>query len=319
MANTDVDDEARELAERRLAFYRGAQAGVFSLAQLRECLIDRHDLARMLRRRELTRVHPRVYVDHTGPLTRTQREWAALLYAEPAALCWRIGERKDDLIHVAVPHERQVSAVPGVQIHRVRGFEAMLDGRRLPALEPAHDALLMAHRAGTELEVVALIAAATAGGASGRQLRAALTLHHSLRRRRFVASLIDDVASGTHSVLEHGYLARVERPHGLPPLTRQVARRSVRGVERRDGEYEEFGLVIELDGRLNHESWAAGNRDAGRDLDDLASGRAVARLRYGQVFGEPCRTAMLIGRALAARGWSGALTPCGPGCAVHPG
>lgn len=201
----------------------------------------------------------------------------------------------------------------------MRAFEAMLDGRRLPALDPAHDALCMAHEAPTELDVVAIVAAAAAAKVSGRRLKQALELHHSLRRRSFVASLIDDVVAGTHSALEHGYLVHVERPHGLPPLTRQVERQSSRGTERRDGEYEAFGLVVELDGRLNHDSWVAGNRDAARDLDDLATGRSVARLRYGQVFGRPCRTADLMAKALRMRGWTGAPRCCGPECVVNPG
>jgi len=312
-------DDEREKAAQLLEFYRLAQDGVFSRAQLKECLISKNDLERMVRRRELKRACPRVYVDHTGPLTRRQREWAALLYAGPAALCWRIGQQSDDVVHVAVPHRRQVRPLPGMRVHRLRGFESMLDGRRLPALEPAHDALLMADEATTDLDVVAIIAAAAAARVTGRQLRQALSAHHSLRRRQLVAALIDDVVSGAHSVLEHGYLTRVERPHGLPQLIRQVERTSARGKERRDGEYDEFGLVVELDGRLNHDSWAAGNRDSSRDLDDLATGRAVARLRYGQVFGEPCRTADLIGRALMARGWLGRPKRCGPGCVVDPG
>lgn len=312
-------DDERDRAAQLLEFYRLAQDGVLSGAQLRECLIGKNDIARMVRRRELKRVCPRVYVDHTGPLTRRQREWAALLYATPAALCWRIGTQPDDVVHVAVPHRHQVRPLPWMRVHRLRGFESMLDGRRLPALERAHDALLMAHEAPSELDVVAIMAAAAAARVTGRQLRQALSGHHSLRRRALIVSLIDDVVAGTHSVLEHGYLTRVERPHGLPPLVRQVERSSTCGTERRDGEYQEFGLVVELDGRLNHDSWAAGNRDSGRDLDDLATGRAVARLRYGQVFGEPCRTAELVGRALAKRGWSGRPRRCGPGCVIDPG
>lgn len=319
MTADQPDEDALGEARRRLEFYRDAQAGVLSLAQLRECLVAKHDLERMVRRREVARVHPRVYVDHTGPLTREQREWAALLYAQPAALCWRLGKQSDDVVHVAVPHGHQVRPVSGVRIHRVRNYEQMLDGRRLPALEQAHDALCMAHVAATDADVVGILAAAAAGRVSGRRLHEALQLHPSLRRRRFVEALIDDVVAGTHSVLEHGYLERVERAHGLPPLRRQVPRASTRGAERRDGEYDEFGLVIELDGRLGHDSWAAGARDARRDLDDLAAGRSVARLRYGQVFGGACETAAKIGRALQARGWTGLVRRCGPGCGIDPG
>ena len=37
------------------------------------------DVARLIRRREWARVHPGVYVDHTGPLPWSQRAWAAVL------------------------------------------------------------------------------------------------------------------------------------------------------------------------------------------------------------------------------------------------
>lgn len=310
-------------AAHRLEFFRRLQDGVVSRRQLTEGGLRKHDIERLVRRRRLRQVLPRVYVDHTGPLTRTQREWAALLYAEPAALCWRIGEKAghkaSDDVHVAIDHRRRVAPQPGVRIHRVRAFTAMLDGRRRPALSPEDDALCMVHEAADELAVVATLAEVAAAGVSGLRLRRALTRHPSLHRRRFVAALIEDVVSGTHSVLEHGYLTRVQRPHGLPPLERQAPRSSRRGRERRDAEYGAFGLVIELDGRLNHESWQAGNRDAERDLDDLAAGRAVARLRWQQVYGAPCRTAGRIAQALRARGWAGEAHRCGPACELSPG
>ena len=40
----------------------------------------------MLRRREWARVHPGVYVAHTGPLSWPQRAWSAVLLVAPAAL-----------------------------------------------------------------------------------------------------------------------------------------------------------------------------------------------------------------------------------------
>lgn len=323
--DTEGDDAAAAEATRaaeathRLEFFRQLQDGVLSRRQLSDGGLRKHDIERLVRQRRLRQVLPRVYVDHTGPLTRAQREWAALLYAEPAALCWRIGDRAGTDVHIAVDHRRKVTAQPGVRIHRVRAFVSMLDGRRRPALSPEDDALCMVHETTDELAVVAIVADVAAAGVSGLRLRRALARHPSLRRRRFVAALIEDVVSGTHSVLEHGYLVRVQRAHGLPSLERQVPRSSRRGEERRDAEYGAFGLVIELDGRLNHDSWKAGNRDAERDLDDLAAGRAVARLRWQQVYGAPCRTADQIARALRARGWTGQPHPCGPSCELTPG
>jgi hypothetical protein len=73
-------------------------------------------------------------------------------------------------------------------------------------------------------------------------------------------------------VLEHGYLTRVERAHGLPTPSRQVLRRTPGGKEYRDMEYDDPALVVELDGKLNHDSFAAQGRDADRDLADQVGG-----------------------------------------------
>ena len=105
-----VDDQAAERdrihAAGLLASQLRMQDGIASYAQLIAGGVTRVDIERRLRRNELRRVHPRVYADHTGPLTWTQRAWAAVLYAEPAYLCWTSMERPkgrdaDGPIHVA--------------------------------------------------------------------------------------------------------------------------------------------------------------------------------------------------------------------------
>lgn len=68
---------------------RFVQEGVVSRRQLHRLDYRPHDIERMLRRRELARVHPGVYVDHTGPPSWEQRAWAAVLVHEPAALTRR--------------------------------------------------------------------------------------------------------------------------------------------------------------------------------------------------------------------------------------
>jgi hypothetical protein len=186
-----------------------------------------------------------------------------------------------------------------------------------PRVRPEEAALDLVDRAGSELEVVAILSqvicdrATTAG-----RLRTALDRRTRLRRRRWVVRLLDDLELGVCSVLEHGYLVRVERAHGLPQSRLQKPRRPAGRWEYRDAEYERFGLVVELDGRLGHDSWAASGADAERDLDDAADGRVPVRLRWHQVFGTPCRTADRIGRILRRRGWTGKPRSCGTGCAL---
>ncbi|MFT4263887.1 MAG: type IV toxin-antitoxin system AbiEi family antitoxin domain-containing protein [Nocardioides sp.] len=309
---------ARVFAE-QLAFERAEQDGVVTWRQLLAGGWTKPAVRRAVRRHELARVHPGVYVDHTGPLTPRQRAWAAVLWAGDAALCGDsvLGVGADAaVVHVAVETTRHLRPPPGIEVHRVAGLPSMIRARSAPprlALE--HSVLVAIAAASTESEVVAALAD-TVGrfGTTAAAVRKALELHPRLPRRALVRALLDDIELGTESVLEHGFLTRVERPHGLPAPTRQAARAG--GRERRDLAYEELGLVVELDGRLNHESWKAGQRDAARDLADLASGRSVLRLRWRQVMEEPCETAYALASALWARGWRTPPTGCGPDCPI---
>ena len=69
------------------------QSGVVARRQAVSLGLGPADLARLVRRRELAGVNPGVYVDHTGPLTRHQRTWAAVLFCWPSALSHESGWR----------------------------------------------------------------------------------------------------------------------------------------------------------------------------------------------------------------------------------
>ncbi|MGH3495908.1 MAG: hypothetical protein ACRDP1_00380 [Nocardioidaceae bacterium] len=120
------------------------------------------------------------------------------------------------------------------------------------------------------------------------------------------------------SVMEHTYLVRVERRHGLPKARRQQPARGASGAAAyRDVEYEEFALVVELDGRRGHERSTERFDDMDRDLLAAVDGRHTVRLAWSHVEDAPCRTAGLISLLLRDRGWQGSPTPCGPDCSVE--
>ena len=85
------------------------------------------------------------------------------------------------------------------------------------------------------------------------------------------------------SVLERGYLRRVERAHGLLGGRRQLRTRTAAGVFYRDVEYPAFGLVVELDGRLGHELARDRWRDMECDLVAATGRRTTVRLSWWQV------------------------------------
>ena len=306
---------ARMLAQ-QLAYEIEQQAGVVTHAQLVAGGWSWPRIRRAVRRRELVRVHPRVYVDHTGPLTDLQRAWAAVLTCAPAALCGPSAHELDaGAIHVAVERARGRPAPEGVVLHHVVGLaEKIRAGTAPPRLAFEHNVVLGLQSTGTESDAVALLTDHIGRrGLTAAAVRRAVLAHPRLRHRKLVLALLDDIESGSESVLEHGFLTRVERPHALPEPVRQSVRRGRDGVERRDLEYAECGVVVELDGRLNHASWQAGNRDATRDLADQRDGRTVLRLRWRQVMVESCDTAAALGEILQRHGWTGRLRRC-PRC-----
>lgn len=301
------------------------QSGVVSRRQALEVGLAEHDLRRMVRRRELSRIHPGVFVHHTGEPSWLQRAWAGVLLAWPAALCDGSALRAtdgpgrqhgDDLIHLAVERHRMVSSRDGLRLHRVSGLaDQTLWNTSPPRMRTEHAVLRVAARASDEFAAIQVLAnAAQSRRTTAARLLEVLDGLDRLPRRNLLARVLADVATGACSVLEHAYLVRVERAHGLPVAERQV-RGSSRGPVLRDVVYGRYRQVVELDGRLFHDSAASRRADMDRDLDAALDGLHTARLGWGQVVGTPCRTAYLVGALLQQRGWTGTPRPC-PECSA---
>jgi very-short-patch-repair endonuclease len=296
------------------------QAGVVSRRQALDAGMQHHDIRRLLRRNEWARVHAGVYIDHTGPLTWIQRAWAAVLYAAPAALCLESALSNDGFpIHIAVSRDRAMLVEPaGVRIHHLSHFEErVLWNMGPPRVRYEEAALDAACRTPNDVDAIALLAnACQSRRTTAARLLRTLDSRQRLRRRQWLRAVLRDIDDGTCSVLEHGYLNRVERVHGLPRAVRQKRSTSTVGVCYRDAEYGQR-LVVELDGRMFHDSAAARNQDYERDLDAAVDGRSTVRLSYHQVFDRPCRTAAKIAQVLRRHGIPVSGRSCGPRCEFH--
>ncbi|ANH37429.1 hypothetical protein I601_0986 [Nocardioides dokdonensis FR1436] len=299
------------------------QAGVVARRQLLALeTTDATDLARMRRRRELVEVHRGIYVEHTGPLTWQQRAWAAVLWAWPAALCGESAlraadgpgraDRETDVIHVVVDRDRRLEPPPGVVVHRRAGYADQVRWNLgPPRLRYEEAALDLALAAPDDLAAVAALADACGSRrTTAQRLLASLDARPWARRRDWTRRVLQDVADGTCSVLEHAYLEQVERAHGLPVGSRQVLARSAGRTMWQDVAYEELGLLVELDSRLFHSSVRQRDRDLDRDLDQAVDAHETLRLGWGQVVDRPCRTAARVGAVLQRRGWTGMVSPC---------
>lgn len=311
-----------------LAALLADQSGVVSRRQALAAGLAPHDLRRAVRRRELVRLHEGVYVNHTGEPSWLQRAWGAVLFSWPAAL-WGPsalraahgpGRRDSDegVIHVAIDRPRGTRIAPaGVRIHPVPRLQERAQWNVSPPRMRYEEAALdVAALAPTELRAIAQLAdACQSRRTTADRLRATLLERPRSRRRALLDRTLRDVAEGTCSVLEHGYLQLVERPHGFPRARRQARATASTGVVYRDADYGP--VVVELDGRLFHDTASARDADFERDLDAAVMGSSTLRISYGQVFDRPCSTAAKVARVLRAHGVHFTPEPCGPGCAVR--
>jgi hypothetical protein len=222
-----------------LRFLRETQNGVLARSQLHEEGLTDNDVARLLRRRELNVVHPGVYVDHTGPLTWPQREWAAVLACSPAArgqdrsrgaaLCDEsaVPGLTPPTIHVAIGLHRSVLAPAGVELHSNAHLAERVDWRagppRMRTDEAVLDVMVKRIAAGDVAGSYAALATACFKATSADRVERALTRRSRVAGRKLVAGMLEDLRTGACSVLERGYLERVERAHGLPRADRQQA------------------------------------------------------------------------------------------------
>ena len=305
------------------------QAGVISRAQVLAAGLAPRDLARLVRRRELTPMHPGVYVDHTGEPTFLQRCWAGVLLYWPAALAAETAMRATEgpgsrrpgwPIQLAVHRGRRLEPPAGLTVLRTdRLDEQVLWNLGPPRMRYEEAAIDVAAAAASDFSALdALSRAVQSRRTTARHMLVAARGRTRLSRRDWIESVLADVAAGVCSVLEHGYLHRVERAHGLSDPQRQVVDRLGAGSVYRDVVYP-CGLVVELDGRLFHDTTSQRDRDFDRDLDAAAGGARTVRLSYGQVFERPCWTSVRVARVLRRHGWSGTPVPCSPGCALSEG
>jgi len=302
------------------------QSGVISRSQLHAAGLAPHDLKRLLRRRDLTPLHPGVYLDHTGEPSFLQRCWGGVLLCWPAAVAgetaMRLTEgpgsrRPDRPVHLAVHRERRIHPPTGLTVLRTDRLDDQVQWNLgPPRLRYEEAAIDVAAAADTDFRALdALSRAIQSRRTTAQRMLASARRRSRLPRRDWIESVLADIAGGVCSVLEHGYLQRVERPHRLGGSRRQIVDRLGAAAVYRDVRYA-CGLVVELDGRLFHDTTEQRDRDFDRDLDAAAGGSSTVRLSYGQVFDRPCWTALRVARVLRLHGWAGTPVMCGHGCAV---
>jgi hypothetical protein len=272
-------------------------------------------------------IYPGVYATFTGTPGRGAQLWAAVLTAgrgavlshETAAELHRLIDRPVDGVHVTVPVQRRVIPISGVMIHRsARALEAMQGQTYPPRTKVEETVLDLAQTAATFDDVCGWVTRAFARDLTDEaRLLAAMNQRARLRWRADLRELVAAAASGDHSVLEFRYERDVERAHGLPTAALQVPFTKPNGRSgRRDRVYQEFAVVVELDGRAAHPDENQ-RHDKARDNAAAVDGKQTLRYDWTDVRHRPCATAAQVARVLRIHGWQGEPTPCSYGCPLQ--
>ncbi len=108
----------------------------------------------------------------------------------------------------------------------------------------------------------------------------------------------------------------------IPASRRAIARAKRQAEFRRDGSvgyrdvlYDEYSVVVELDGNVAHQGdqrW----HDIRRDNASATEGVITLRYGYRDVTVTPCLVAAQVARVLRAQGWKGAAKRCSANCEI---
>jgi predicted transcriptional regulator of viral defense system len=319
---------AREL--QRLRGFAERQAGVISARQAADLGLTNDAIRHHVMAGRLLRLSEGVYLTGNMRPSSASRRWAALLASgdgavlshEAAADVYGFARSRGTapLVDVSIPADRQEVATPGVRVWRSRLLPGKATVHRGWPITTAADTVLdLIANMRSPHEVVALLTdACRSKSVTAQEILKAMGLRRRQRYRQLVKDVLADVIGGVESVLEHRYLVKVERAHGLPCGRRQVKASGVAGATIfRDVDYDEFDTVVELDGRLGHEG---SGRHRDRHRDNASTVGRKATLRYGHAdLRAPCEVAREVATVLRDRGWTGQLRACGLRCtAVHP-
>ena len=266
-----------------------------------------------------------VYVTHSGPLTARQLVWVQLLSAGRLAVLAGLAAAQLDgftlprgttrrTTDVLLPSGRTAQgAADGVRVRRTAHLEP---GDLHPGGGPRRTRLPRsivdaASWAPTRDAARTFIVSAVQQRLVRPEDLRALVLE--LPRHRFRAVLLDTcdgAQAGAQALGELDFAALCRRFH-LPEPSRQVTRRDERGLTRwLDVYFDEFGLVIEIDGLWHMEAstwWADLTRANQHEID----GDGLLRFPNFVVRDQPEQVARTLAAALTRRGWTGELRVAG--------
>lgn len=302
---------AREERLQRVRALAGRQGGVVSRDQLRELDITRDEVAAHLRAGRWQAVHTQSMAVHTAPLAEVGRWWAAVFEAghrgcldgASSLIAGGLQHYTEPTIRVSVPRGVLVRRAVGVTIRQTRRLElsdVMPTG--IPRTRNHVAAVRGALWARSDKQATLLLTMSVQQGlTTGELLGGELLRVRRARRRMHLAAVVSDLVDGVRSLGEHEF-ATLCRLHGLPEPTRQALRKGRDGRLYLDVAWEEWGVVVEIDGI--HHTWATNVVADALRQNTVTLGNAIV-LRLPLVGLRVAEAAFFeqIEDALVARGW----------------
>lgn len=255
-----AETDARLLRAHRVAREQG---DVLARPQLYACGITRWEVRGELAARRWRCLSDQVICLHNGPLTPSGEHWAAVLQGGPRACLDGVSALhaagltrfEIDRIRVSVPRGVPVRRTKRVNVRQTRRWsedDIVTDGIRRS--RPAVAAIRGALWARTDREATYLLAAVVQQGlASPEELGRQLLRIKRDRRRGLLSEVVNDLLDGARALGEIDF-AKECRRRRLPQPDRQVLRKDNRNRYFLDVYWDDFDLVVEIDGI--HHAWA---------------------------------------------------------------
>lgn len=309
---------ASRLATQRLARVRSLaadQALVVARRQLYALGVPRGLVRANIRAGRWRRVGSQSVSLVTGPLSRAAQQWAAVFEAGPRAhldgtsalIASGLTGYDEELLRVSVPRGARVRRVRGLDIRQTRRWDPDdVVSTGVPRSRPAVAAIRGALWARTDRQAALVLTMTVQQGlATADQLAVEMLRIKRDRRRSFLHAVILDLLGGVRALGELDF-ARQCRRRGLPEPSRQVLRRGRNGTYYLDVYWDEWRVVVEIDG-IQH-SWARNQiADALRHNDVTLTDATVLRLPLLGLRIMPDEFFAQVEQALRSAGWSPAV------------
>ncbi|MFC5175670.1 hypothetical protein [Nocardioides taihuensis] len=311
---TDLETRVRAARRRRAERLAAQQSGVISRVQLYAIGVTRHEVRANIVARRWQRFGQQSVVVHTGPLGDDERAWGAVFEAGPRAFLDGASALKAsglekfevDKVRVSVPRGARIRRVRGIDVRQTRRWDDddRAPGSGVPRSRPEVAAVRGALWARSDRQAALLVTMAVQQGLCTAEALALEMLRIKRdRRRRFLHAVVLDLLGGARSLGEIDVALECRR-RGLPEPSRQVVRRGPNGTYYLDVAWEEWGVVLEIDGI--HHSWAQNVvQDALRHNDVTLQRDLVLRLPLLGLRVAADDFFDQVERALRSRGWQG--------------